>query len=208
RETGIPRIGVIRTEVTAGAGGTVANNLVALGLGRVAVLGVAGDDGNGYELAQALAAQHISSEMLIRAPGIQTFTYTKLLNSITNVEDLPRIDFISTVPLDPRVEGRVLDMLSEAVGAFDVISIADQAETSAGGVVTPAVRDRLAELAHNHPAKVFWADSRARMELFREIVIKGNRDEADEACRRATGSGDLQALREHCRAKLLIVTEG
>ena len=36
RETGIPRIGVVRTEVTAGAGGTVANNLAALGAGRVA----------------------------------------------------------------------------------------------------------------------------------------------------------------------------
>lgn len=208
RETGITRIGVIRTEVTAGAGGTVANNLVALGLGSVAVLGVAGDDGNGYELAQALAAQHISSEMLIRAPGIQTFTYTKLINSITNVEDLPRVDFISTVPLDPHIERRVLDLLPEAVGASDVIFIADQAETSAGGVVTLAVRDRLAELAHNDPGKVFWADSRARMELFREIVIKGNRDEAKEACHRAIGKSDLQALREHCRAKLLIVTEG
>jgi rfaE bifunctional protein kinase chain/domain len=208
RETGIPRTGVIRTEVTAGAGGTVANNLVALGLGRVAVLGRAGDDGNGYELARALAAQHISSEMLIRAPEIQTFTYTKLINSLTNVEDLPRIDFISTVPLDPRVENRILDLLPEAIGAFDVIFIADQAETSAGGVVTPAVRDRLAELARSHPGKVFWADSRARMELFREVMIKGNRDEAEAACQRAMGTSDFKALREYCRAKLLIVTEG
>jgi len=208
RETGIPRTGVICTEVTAGAGGTVANNLVALGVGRVAVLGVAGDDGNGYELTRALATQHISSEMLIRAPEIQTFTYTKLINSLANVEDLPRIDFISTVPLDATIERRVLDLLPEAIGAFDVIFIADQAETSAGGVVTPAVRDRLAELARSHPGKVFWADSRARMELFREVVIKGNRDEAGAACQRAMGKCDFKALREYCRAKLLIVTEG
>ena len=207
RETLIPRIGVVRTEVTAGAGGTVANNLVALGLDRVAVLGVAGDDGYGYELARALETQRISSEMLIRTPGIQTFTYTKLINFITNVEDLPRVDFISTAPLDSAIERRVLDLLPEAVGGFDVIFIADQAETSAGGVVTPSVRDRLAELARTHPGKVFWADSRARMELFRHLVIKGNRDEAEAACHRAA-QPDLQALREHCRAKLLIVTGG
>ena len=30
RETGIPRVGVVRTEATPGAGGTVANNLAAL----------------------------------------------------------------------------------------------------------------------------------------------------------------------------------
>ena len=40
RETGIPRIGVVSTEVTPGAGGTVGNNLAALGVGRVAVRGV------------------------------------------------------------------------------------------------------------------------------------------------------------------------
>ena len=207
RETLIPRVGVIRTEVTAGAGGTVANNLVALGLGRVAVLGVAGDDGHGYELAHALDAQHISSEMLIRAAGVQTFTYTKLINCSTSIEDLPRVDFVSTVALDEAIERRMLDLLPEAVAAFDVIFIADQAETSAGGAVTPAVRDRLAELARSHHGKVCWADSRARMELFREVVIKGNRDEAESARHRA-GLPDLQALREHCRAKLLIVTEG
>lgn len=207
RETGIPRVGVVRTEVTAGAGGTVANNLVALGLGHVAVVGVAGDDGHGYELAQALARQHISSEMLIRAPGIQTFTYTKLINTITNIEDLHRVDFVSTFALDPHIERRILELLPQAIDAADVILVSDQAETSAGGVVTPAVRDRLAELAQGHPDKVFWTDSRARMELFRQVIVKGNRDEAVAACR-ASGSSDLQALREYCRAKLLIVTEG
>lgn len=208
RETGIPRIGVVQTEVTAGAGGTVANNLVALGLGRVAVLGATGDDGNGYELSRALERQRISAEMLVRCSGMQTFTYTKLINSKTNIEDLPRVDFISTVALDLAVEHRVLDLLSREVEKFDVIFIADQAETSAGGVVTTNVRNLIAELAQNQPAKVFWADSRARMELFRHVVVKGNREEALAASRRALGRHDIQGLREHCRAKLLIVTEG
>ena len=34
RETGIPRIGVIATEVTPGAAGTIASNLAALRAGR------------------------------------------------------------------------------------------------------------------------------------------------------------------------------
>ena len=49
RETGLPRVGVVSTEVTAGAAGTVANNLASLGAGRVAVLGVVGEDGFGWE---------------------------------------------------------------------------------------------------------------------------------------------------------------
>jgi len=55
RETGIPRTAVISTEVTPGAAGTIANNLVTLGAGNVAVLGVTGDDGHGDELAEAMA---------------------------------------------------------------------------------------------------------------------------------------------------------
>jgi rfaE bifunctional protein kinase chain/domain len=208
RETQIPRIGVVRTEVTAGAGGTVANNLAALGVGRLGVLSVAGDDGFGYELAAALRGNGVASDMLIRAPGMQTFTYTKLINLHTGIEDRPRVDFISTTPLDPQIERQVLDRLPGAVAQFDVILISDQAETSAGGVVTPAVRERLGSLAVTHPEKIFLVDSRARIELFRHMIIKPNRDEAEAACRRISSSFDLQVLREYCKASLMIVTEG
>jgi rfaE bifunctional protein kinase chain/domain len=208
RETQIPRIGVVRTEVTAGAGGTVANNLAALGVGRVAVLGVAGDDGFGYELAAALGRNRIASDRLIRAHRMQTFTYTKLINLHTEIEDQPRIDFISTTPLDPKVERQVLDALPEAVADFDVVLVSDQAETSAGGVVTPAVRQLLADLALKYPAKIFLVDSRARIELFRHMIIKPNRHEAEAACHRTFNRLDIKALREHCQAEVLILTDG
>ena len=208
RETQIPRIGVVRTEVTAGAGGTVANNLAALGVGRLGVLSVAGDDGFGYELAAALKANGVILDMLIRAPGMQTFTYTKLINLHAGIEDRPRVDFISTTPLDLNIERQVLERLPGAVAQFDVILISDQAETSAGGVVTPAVRERLGNLAVTHPEKIFLVDSRARIELFRHMIIKPNRDEAEAACRRVSSSSDLQVLREYCKASLMIVTDG
>ena len=37
RETGIPRIPVVRAEVTPGAAGTIANNLVSLGVRKVSM---------------------------------------------------------------------------------------------------------------------------------------------------------------------------
>src|SRR5919202_1245859 len=69
RETGIPRIGVVATEVTPGAGGTVANNLAALGAGRVSVLGALGDDGFGFELSRELGRRGIQSDLCVRVPG-------------------------------------------------------------------------------------------------------------------------------------------
>src|SRR6202047_3925125 len=68
RETGIPRVGVISTTVTPGAGGTVANNLAALRVGRVSVIGAIGDDGFGHELRFALAARGIIGDHLVAVP--------------------------------------------------------------------------------------------------------------------------------------------
>ncbi|MBL8293841.1 MAG: ribokinase [Bryobacterales bacterium] len=207
RETGIPRIGVVATEITAGAGGTVANNLVDLGCGRVAVLGVVGDDGFGFELRQALARRRIDAQYLVDVAGLQTFTYTKLLNSTTGEEDLPRVDFITTRQLSGDTERRIVEAARAAVPEFDVILVSDQAETAAGGVVTPLVRDTLAELALEHPEKVFWVDSRMRAEHFRNMIVKPNEREAREACERV-GAATCQELRRFFGDKPLIVTHG
>lgn len=208
RETGIPRIGVVKTEVTPGAAGTVAANLAALGVGRVEVLGAIGDDGFGMELSRALNARGIASGLLVRAPAMQTFTYTKVINCATGVEDRPRLDFINTTPLAPEVERRLLDALPAAIDAFDLILISDQAETSQGGVVTPAVRELAADLAPAYPDKVWMADSRARAGLFRNVILKPNRQEAEAACEALFGRVDYLALRERTAAPFLMVTHG
>ena len=53
-ETGLPVLNVVRTRAQPGAAGTVLNNLVALGVGRILPVGFAGDDGEGFELIRAL----------------------------------------------------------------------------------------------------------------------------------------------------------
>ena len=74
RETSIPRVAVVEYERTPGAAGTVASNLAALSVGRVAVLGVVGDDGHGYELERALETRRIEYSALVRNPAALTFT--------------------------------------------------------------------------------------------------------------------------------------
>ena len=207
RETGIPRIAAVATEVTPGAAGTVANNLAALGAGRVDVLGVIGDDGFGYELRRALEARGIGTELLLTA-DVPTFTYTKLLNCRTGEEDLPRLDFINTRPPAAEVEREFVKRLERAAVGYDAILISDQAETETGGVITAAVRNAVTRAAAAHPEAVVWVDSRMRAEHFRGVIVKPNRREAEEASRRALGRVDFPALREHLEAPLLIVTHG
>jgi rfaE bifunctional protein kinase chain/domain len=208
RETGIPRLGIVATQVTPGGGGTVANNLAALGTRRVAVLGVRGDDGFGFELERALSENGSSAELMVKVKGWQTFTYTKLLNSQTGIEDQPRVDFISNRPLPAEAEREVISNLRATISGVDVILVADQAETGAGGVVTPAVRETIIELARRHPEKVFLVDSRKRVELFRNVTVKPNEDEAAEACRKLFGKVDYQRLRRHLETSVMMVTHG
>ncbi|HKA02035.1 MAG TPA: PfkB family carbohydrate kinase, partial [Candidatus Solibacter sp.] len=201
RETGIPRIGVIATEVTPGAAGTIANNLAALGAGHIDVLGMIGNDGFGHELRRALAARRISTDLLVESPGVPTFTYTKLINSTTGEEDLPRVDFVYTRPLPESVEREIVARLAGA--RYDVVLVSDQAETEQGGVVTAAVRAQIERLD-----SLVWVDSRLRAELFRGVVLKPNHHEAEAASQRLLGRVDYAEWRRRAALRALIVTHG
>jgi len=215
RETGIPRTAVVSYEVTPGAGGTVTNNLVALGAGRVDIIAVAGDDANAWELERALRCRGVETRHLIRDPARQTFTYTKLLNRATGQEDLPRLDFVNTGPPGRAAELAMLEALETAAPDADVVVVADQSEIAAGAAVTGAVREALISAAARFPEKTFIADSRAQVERFCGLIVKPNEDEAVEAASRVTGRQRLSVeeagtiLRRQLGGKLpLYVTRG
>ena len=206
RETGIPRVAVVRTEVTAGAAGTVVNNLADLGVGSISLIGLVGNDGFGYELKQALSRRRVACDLLLTEAGYPTFTYTKLINERTGIEDLPRIDFVSATATPVEVERLVLEHLRQWSGRFDVIFICDQAETAIGGLITPAIREALAVLAER---QFFFVDSRAHLDGFRGVLLKPNQEEAETLCQRLFG--DRRAfgkLRELTQAPMLMVTHG
>lgn len=208
RETGIPRLAVTRTETTPGAGGTIANNLAALGVGSVSVLGSRGNDGFGTELINALAVRNIAPDLMVRDTESCTFTYTKLINCRTGIEDQPRVDFINAVPASADVQSHIIESLKRHINDFDLVLVSDQAETDQGGIVTEAVRSCINDLAAELPDKLFWVDSRMRSEHFLRVVLKPNQSEADAACMRAFGSIDYIHLLRHSSLRMLVVTEG
>src|SRR5438094_8485937 len=79
-ETGLDAYQVVRVRSFPGAAGTVINNLAALGAGRIRAVAVIGDDGEGFELRQALDrlgvvdTTHVVTDASRRTP-----TYTKPL---------------------------------------------------------------------------------------------------------------------------------
>ena len=203
RETGIPRTAVVSYESTAGACGTIANNLVDLGVGRVSVMGVIGDDSHGDELFQALGLRETDVGLVIRSRMVNTFTYIKHVNCVSGIEDLPRVDYVNVSPLPEALDSQLVQEFLTYAVMFDAILVCDQAETAAGGVITAAMRAAISEVRQ----KIVWVDSRRRAELFRNCYLKPNEDEAREAAARL-GVDGLAALREVLELKALVVTEG
>src|SRR5438094_9219564 len=65
-ETELDAYQVVRVRSYPGAAGTVINNLVALGVGRVVPISVIGDDGEGYELRKALPRLRVVNDGRVR----------------------------------------------------------------------------------------------------------------------------------------------
>ena len=73
--------GFVKSTIQAsGAAGTILNNLVALGIGKIFVIGFAGEDGEGWSLMRALQAKPgVQMDYFVQTAERHTFTYTKPL---------------------------------------------------------------------------------------------------------------------------------
>lgn len=189
-ETGLDAYQVVRVRAQPGAAGTVINNLVALGVGRVHALSVIGDDGEGYELRQALdRLAVVDSRAVLRDTGRRTPTYTKPMfhQEGMSPRELNRLDIKNHYPLAATAEAFLLHALEEIWPRLDALLVLDQ---TAHGVVTKRLRMRLAELGESNPNKLILADSRERIGDFRFAWLKPN---AAECLRVVAGEKAVEA---------------
>jgi rfaE bifunctional protein kinase chain/domain len=176
-ETGLAAYQVVRVRSYPGAAGTIVNNLVALGMGRVVPIAVIGDDGEGYELRQALGRMPaVDARAVISAADRRTPSYTKPMLGMFGrpPRELNRLDIKNRAPTPPEIEDRLLDQLRGHWHEFDALVVLDQVSEPDCGVVTARIRTELATLAAGHPPRFILADSRDRIGLFESVAIKPN----------------------------------
>jgi rfaE bifunctional protein kinase chain/domain len=203
-ETGLDAYQVVRVRSSPGAAGTVINNLVRLGVRQVCAIAVIGDDGEGYELRQALDKLRVVSAQGIltcNSNDYRTPTYTKpMLHEAGQLpRELNRLDIKNRGSLPPQAEDEILQALEIAWPQMDALIVLDQVSGPDCGVVTRKVRDRLADLGRTQPNKLILADSRARIGLFRAVSLKPNQAECVRAVR---GQGAEPAAVEVCADEL------
>ncbi len=168
---------IIREAFSGGAGANVANNLATLRVGRVVAFSVLGQDWRGDILSGVMAASGIDTSPIIVSSQRSTTAYIKpLLTGYDSQQEDARLDFENDRPLDPALENALIDTVLRHLPDLDALLITDQMDSN--GVITAPVREALNDLAAAHPAKYFVVDSRRRIGLFRDMILKPNRMEA------------------------------
>jgi bifunctional ADP-heptose synthase (sugar kinase/adenylyltransferase) len=176
-ETGLDAYQVVRVRSQPGAAGTIINNLVALGVGSILPLAIVGDDGEGYELRQALKSMPaVDSTHVISLPDRRTPTYTKpmLGRRGETGRELNRLDIKNRTPTPLAAQESVMQNLERVWPGIDALIVLDQVSEEGCGVVTARVRDRLAQLGASQPSRFILADSRERIRSFRNVCVKPN----------------------------------
>ncbi|MCZ2342212.1 MAG: PfkB family carbohydrate kinase [Bacteroidales bacterium] len=174
-ETGLTAFQVVGVRSYPGALGTVMNNLSALGVGHIYPIAAIGDDGEGYELRQALEAlPGYAPGGVFPVPGRRTPTYCKPMRD--GIE-WNRFDIKNRTPTPAQVEDMLWERLEKAWPQLDALIVLDQVSEADCGVVTSRVRERLAALAGGDPTRFVLADSRERIHTFQNVHLKPNQQE-------------------------------
>lgn len=190
-ETGLVTRPVRQQCCAPGGAGNVVNNLLAIGVGRVAAFGVFGDDPFGRELLRLLQAAGVDlSGVLTQAQDWNTPVYIK---PIRDGREEQRLDFGNFNRLHDDVGGALLERLERALPELDAVIVNQQLRC---GVHSPFVQSRLNDLFQAHPGRIFVVDSRHLSAVYDACLLKVNDLEATALCGGAHPPGDLITLEE------------
>ncbi len=181
-ETGKDAHQVIAVRRSAGAAGTVVNNLAALGAGELSAVGATGDDGDGYDLRHCLEKLGCRCDRLLTSSEMMTPVYLKPrdIGDEGLTGEYERYDTKNRSPLPDRISDEILRQLRTITSSVDAVIIADQVTEKDCGIISASLLKALNELAAEARGVKFFADSRTKIRSFRNIIIKPNQFEAIE----------------------------
>lgn len=176
-ETGLTVHNVVRVRAQPGGAGTILNNLVALGVGRIFAVGFCGEDGEGYELKRGLAAlPHVDLEHFVTTPLRRTFVYCKplVLHAGKPPQELSRLDSKNWSPTPAELQTELADRVRTLANQVDAIILLEQVDEAETGVVCRPVTAAAREGSLRRPELLVLADSRRGLGHFPQLGFKMN----------------------------------
>ena len=205
-ETGIVAHQIRAKRNFAGVGGTIANNLRALGA-ETFCFGVVGDDGEGFDLLRALQKVGANIEGMVVSPDIITGAYMKPMrpDPTTNSESVAefgslapqpsegawiegnRLDIRNPTPVPPHAIDELKKRFLTDLSTFDAVVVSDQFPPGSEAVFSESFRAFLSEVALDCPNVFFLCDSRFFVNSYRNTLSKCNANETLDAFEAAHG---------------------
>lgn len=194
-ETGLTAYQVVRTHSQPGAAGTVLANLAALQIGKLFAVGFVGDDGEGYDLLKGLDNLGVDRRFVQCSQEVMTPAYVKPMFSCGGQhKEHNRFDHKNRKETPWHLQQAVMEHLWQVAPMVDAIMVLDQLVEENTGVVTSAVRKATAQIAQSFPKLIIFADSRAYINKFRQIILKCNHKEVAKLAGAKDEEFDLQKL--------------
>jgi len=174
-EAPIPVLNVERLSDMPGGAANVARNIAALGA-QATLLGVVGDDSWARDLRAQLSLSPTIDPRLITDSSRPT---SVKIRYVADGQQVMRADSESRLPLSPSVERRLLEELSAAVGAAQVVVLSDYAK----GVLSDSVTRAAIAIARS-AGKTVIADPKAKdfTRYTGASILTPNRLELQTAC--------------------------
>lgn len=169
-ETGLTAYQIVKKRSAPGAGGTVLNSLSKMGVGTLEVVSMVGDDGDGWELRKRLNERRVNTDNVIVSDRIVTPVYIKPLFPAEG----NRMDIKNFAPTPEDIQDELIERIGAALKRSDALILLDQVCEADYGVLTARVREAVCNMAKDYPDKLIFADSRAFIDCFHDVVIKCN----------------------------------
>ncbi len=176
-ETGLTVHNIVRVRCQPGAAGTILNNLVALGVGKIYPVGSCGEDGEGWELLKALGARDgVELAHFVQSPEIRTCTYTKplLCEPGKPPVELNRLDIKNWQPTAHGIQEALCKAVEKLLPEVNATIVLDQVEVAETGVVTRRLLRAIEECIPRVPSLPIIADSRRGLRGFPPVILKMN----------------------------------
>ena len=198
-ETGQKTRPVRTQKYSLGGAGNVANNLAAMGIGRIYAFGVVGVDPFATEMKKIMQQTGIQTDYLLTQENDwSTHVYAKPY--VGDYEE-GRIDFGNFNQLSDTKADELLLKLSALMPEIDIVIINEQVLS---GIHTPYFREQLVKLIGSHPEKKFIADSRHYNDQYAGCLRKMNDSEAAILCGLKKDTTETVSYDEVCQAATML----
>jgi len=172
-EAPVQVVNVLKETYEAGGAANVANNVSAL-TGKAFMAGIAGNDDAKNILLKELSKKGIYTDGIFFDKDKPT---TQKVRVIGKSQQLLRVDYEKKEHVHKDIEDKMVLFLNKVIKIVDVVVVSDYAK----GVVTPAICDKLIQMAKDNSKEVIVDPKPKHKDLYANVtLITPNNAEASE----------------------------